>query len=71
MDSPEPVHEEVICTQVSRQASQELPLPAGTSAQESQFLTQLSHGFLEDLRLKAEQKETQSPLPVDAQLRRG
>ena len=32
---------------------------------------QLSHGFLEELRPKAQQKETQSPLPVDVQLLRG
>lgn len=54
------MYKEVICTQVSRQAGQELPLPPGTSAHESQFLMQLSHGFLEDLRPKAEQKKTQS-----------
>lgn len=65
------MYKEVICTQVWRQASQELPLPPGTSAHESQFLMQLSHGFLEELRPKAEQKETQSPLPVDMQLLRG
>ena len=65
------MYKEVICTQVWKQASQELPLPPGTSAQESQFLMQLSHGFLEELRPKAQQKETQSPLPVDVQLLRG
>lgn len=55
------MYKEVICTQVSRQASQGLPLPPGTSAHESQFLMQLSHGYLEDLWPRAEQKETQSP----------